>query len=49
MATDVCSPNLEDIPEDDVPEEERTPPIIIDEDPETLNVPGTLQDLDGYS
>ena len=43
-ATDVHSPNLEDIPEDDVPEEESTSPIIADEDPETLNVPGTLQD-----
>ena len=38
-ATDVRSPNLEDIPE-----EESTSPIIADEDPETLNVPGTLQD-----
>ena len=44
MATDMCSPNLEDIPEDDVPEEKSTSPIIADEDPETLCVPGTLQD-----
>ena len=43
-ATDVHSPNLEDIPEDDAPEEERTSPIIADEDPETLNIPRTLQD-----
>ena len=43
-ATDMCSPNLEDIPEDNDPEEESTSPIITDEDPETLNVPGTLQD-----
>ena len=32
MATDVHSPNLEDIPEDDVSEEESTSPIIADED-----------------
>ena len=38
------SPNLEDIPEDDVPEKESTSPIIADEDPETLVIPGTLQD-----
>ena len=44
MATDVHSPNLEDIPEDDFPEEESTSPIITHEDPETLNLPGTLQD-----
>ena len=44
MATDMHLPNLEDIPEDDVPEEESTSPIIADEDPETLHVPGTLQD-----
>ena len=43
-ATDMCLPNLEDIPEDDVPEEESTSPIIADEDPETLDIPGTLQD-----
>ena len=43
-ATDARLPNLEDIPEDDVPEEESTSPIIADEDPETLHVPGTLQD-----
>ena len=43
-ATDVRSPNLEDIPEDEAPEEESTSPIIADEDPEILNVPGTLQD-----
>ena len=44
MATDMCSPNLEDIPEDDIPEEESTSPITADKDPETPNVPGTLQD-----
>ena len=44
MATDMHSPNLENIPEDDVPEEESTSPIITDEDPETLSIPGTLQD-----
>ena len=43
-ATDARSPNLEDIPEDDTPEEESTSPIIADEDPETLDIPGTLQD-----
>jgi len=43
-ATDVRSPNLEDIPEDEAPEEESTSPIIADEDPETLSIPGTLQD-----
>ena len=44
MATSLCSPNLEDIPKDDVSEEESTSPIIAEEDPETLHVPGTLQD-----
>ena len=43
-ATDVRSPNLEDIPEDEAPEEESTSPIIADEDLETLDIPGTLQD-----
>ena len=44
MATSLHSPNLEDIPKDNVPEEEKTSPIIADKDPETLHVPGTLQD-----
>ena len=44
MATDMHLPNLEDIPENDVPKKESTSPIITDEDPETLHVPKTLQD-----
>ena len=43
-AISLCLPNLEDIPENNVPEEERTSPIIADEDPKTLHIPGTLQD-----
>ena len=43
-AISLCLPNLEDISDDDVPEEESTSPIIADEDPETLHVPEILQD-----
>ena len=43
-ATNVRLPNLEDISEDEAPKEESTSPIIADEDPETLDIPGTLQD-----